>query len=387
MFCNKELPILKFATTLFTTTSVNKKNYYEYWGLNKRPFDNVPDPTMYFDGNPVLDDAVVEILFGIEESEECLIVLVGDIGLGKTFSLRLVLDELDTEKYSIVFINNPAMTFCQLLREIVGQLTGEVCKIRNKARILEEFNRLLFVEADNHRRVLIFIDEANVLKPKELQNLRLMTTLQEDDKNLFTLILSGQPLLAKRLGSRKMQNLTQRIGIYCGLEPLPSCDVVEQYINARLQKAGAKSAIFSENAILVIWYNTNGIPRLINRLCNLCLKAGQTYGMDIIDDMMVKLVAQRLPEAMTSNKSFTELEDQFPEKVQEVLKDEEVTDNITTEEMTDTDVSILSIPEKILRPAGKLAAARLKQEGKSPGMAIAEWDSLRYQIARELLNA
>ena len=90
--------------------------YYEYWKLDKRPFDNVPDPKMYIDGNPSLDDAVAEILFGIEESEEGLIVLVEDIGLGKTLSLRLILDELDDQRYSIVFINNPAMTFNQLLR-------------------------------------------------------------------------------------------------------------------------------------------------------------------------------------------------------------------------------------------------------------------------------
>jgi len=358
--------------------------YYEYWKLDKRPFDNVPDPAMYFNGNPALDDAIAEILFGIEESEECLIVLVGDVGLGKTLSLRLVLDELDSEKYKIVFINNPAMTFIQLLREIVGQLTDEVCRIKSKDRILEEFNRLLFAEADKHRRVLIFIDEANVLKPADLQNLRLMTTMQEDDKNLFTLILSGQPLLAKRLESRKMQNLMQRIGVYCELEPLFSYEIVEQYINARLQKAGAKSAIFSENAILAIWYATNGVPRLINRLCNLCLKVGQTYGLDIIDDIIVKLVAQRLPEVRISSTSFTALEAQFSKKAPQVLKDEKVTDSITSEEIAETDISMLSIPEEILKHAGKLAAARLKHEGKSPGTAMEEWSRLRYHIAQEL---
>jgi general secretion pathway protein A len=358
-------------------------NYYEYWELDKRPFDNVPDPLMYFDGNPTLDDAVVEILFGIEESEECLIVLVGEIGLGKTLSLRLVLDELDTEKYNIAFINNPAMTFNQLLREIIGQLTGKVCKIRNRDRILEEFNSLLFAEADKHRRVLIFIDEANVLKPTDLQNLRLLTTMQEDDKNLFTLILAGQPILAKRLESREMQNLTQRIGVYCELETLPSCEVVENYINVRLQKAGAKSTIFSEDAIGEIWYTTNGVPRLINRLCNLCLKAGQTHELDMIDDTIVKLVAQRLPEA----KSFTASEDQLPKKTAEVLKGERTIDNIKPEDMAKIDISMLSIPEEMRKLAGTLAAERLKREGKGPGTAMGEWNRLRYHIVHELLNA
>jgi len=361
-------------------------NCYESWNLNKRPFDNVPDPTMYFDGNPTLDDAVAEILFGIEESEECLIVLVGEIGLGKTLSLRLILDELDTEKYSIVFINNPAMTFSQLLREIVGQLTGEICKIRSKDRLLEEFNRLLFAEADKNRRILIFIDEANVLKPMDLQNLRLLTTMQEDDKNLFTLILSGQPLLARRLESPEMQNLTQRIGVYCELEPLPSYEAVRQYIGTRLQRAGANSMIFSEGAIMTIWHTTGGVPRLINRLCNLCLKAGQTHGVKMIDDIMVKLVAQRLPEVRTSTSSPA-LVNQLPQQPQEALEGEMVTDDITPKETVEPDISMLSIPEEMQRLAGKLAAERLKQEGKSARTDMEEWDSLRYHIARELLNA
>jgi len=361
-------------------------NYYESWNLDKRPFDNVPDSTMYFDGHTTLDDAVAEILFGIEESEECLIVLVGEIGLGKTLSLRLVLDELDTEKYSIVFINNPAMTFNQLLREIVGQLTGEICKIRNKDRLLEEFNSLLFAEADKNRRVLIFIDEANTLKPADLQNLRLLTTMQEDNKNLFTLILAGQPLLANRLETPEMQNLTQRIGVYCELEPLPSREAVGQYIGTRLQRAGATSMMFSEGAILMIWHTTGGVPRLINRLCNLCLKAGQTHGVKMIDDIMVKLVAQRLPEARTST-SFPALENQLPQKTPEALEGEMVTDDITPKEALEPDIPMLSIPGEMQRLVGKLAAEHLKQEGKSARTAMEEWDGLRYHIAREFLNA
>lgn len=361
--------------------------YHEYWKLDKRPFDNVPDPVMYFDGNPTLDDAVAEIAFGVEESEECLIILVGDIGLGKTLSLRLVLDELDTEKYSIAFINNPAMTFSQLLREIVGQLTGEVCKIRNRDHILEAFNGLLFAEADNNRRVLIFIDEANVLKPRDLQNLRLLTTMQEDDKNLFTLILAGQPILADRLADREMQNLTQRIGVYCELETLPSCEVVGQYINLRLQKAGAKSAIFSEDAILEIWNTTSGVPRMMNRLCNLCLKTGQTHETDIIDSEMVKLVAQRLPGATTFTTSFTALENHPPKKAPEFLKGEQLTDNITLGKTPETDISILSIPEELRKRAGELATERLRQDGKMAGTNFEEWKYLRYNIAHELLNA
>ena len=119
-------------------------HYYEYWGLNKAPFDNVPDPSMYVSSHASAANAINETLFAIEEGNECLAVIVGDVGLGKTMSLRMVIDSLDTDKYRIAFIVNPDMSFVQLLKEIIGQLTGQQCEIKKKQDLLETFNRLLF---------------------------------------------------------------------------------------------------------------------------------------------------------------------------------------------------------------------------------------------------
>src|SRR5512146_2100944 len=114
--------------------------YYEYWGLKKPPFDNVPDPTMYVESHASVENTIAETLFAIEEGNECIAVIVGDVGLGKTLSLRLILDSLAPEKYRVAFITNPDMSFIQLLREIVGQLTGSQCEIRSKMALLETFN-------------------------------------------------------------------------------------------------------------------------------------------------------------------------------------------------------------------------------------------------------
>ena len=78
-----------------------REKYYEYWGLTKPPFDNVPDPEMYFDMHSSVNSAVAETLFAIEEGNECLAVLVGDVGLGKTTALRVILDSLDENDSSI----------------------------------------------------------------------------------------------------------------------------------------------------------------------------------------------------------------------------------------------------------------------------------------------
>ena len=100
--------------------------YLDYWGLDRNPFDSVPDPNMYFRLHPTAESAVAEVLFAIEEGNECLAVLVGEVGLGKTMALRVILNSLDHEKYRIAFVTNPEVTFTQLMREIIGQLKLEI---------------------------------------------------------------------------------------------------------------------------------------------------------------------------------------------------------------------------------------------------------------------
>jgi len=119
----------------------SQENYYAYWSLTKPPFDNVPDPEMYFDMHASVENAVSETLFAIEEGNECLAVIVGDVGLGKTMALRVILDSLEPEKYRIAFVTNPDMTFIQLMKEIIGQLTGEQCTESTREPILEIFNQ------------------------------------------------------------------------------------------------------------------------------------------------------------------------------------------------------------------------------------------------------
>jgi general secretion pathway protein A len=272
--------------------------YLDYWGLKKHAFKNVPDPDMYFEMHETVENTVAELLFAIEEADECLAVVVGEVGLGKTMSLRVTLDALNLDKYAIAFITNPDLSFVQLLREIIGQLTNSPCTIKTKDRLLEEFNRILFQVADDGRRVIIFIDEGNAMRRVNLDNLRLITNMQEDDRNLFTLVLAGQPELAKKLEHPSLANLFQRIGVYCKLQKMANRDVIKYYVEHRLERAGAKKQIFSENAYDVIWnYSEHGVPRLINRLCKLALKAGETNQLEEISGDIVEQIASRFVRA------------------------------------------------------------------------------------------
>lgn len=268
--------------------------YFDYWGLKKPPFDNVPDPSMYVASHSSVENTIAETLFAIEEGNECIAVIVGDVGLGKTMSLRMVIDSLEPPKYKIAFITNPDIPFIQLLREIIGQLTGQQCEEKRKVDLLEIFNKLLFQTADEGKKVLIFIDEANAMSPANLESLRLLTNMQDDNRNLFTIVLAGQIELARRLEHPRRANLFQRIGTYCNIERIESEELVRNYVETRLALSGATKKIFTDDAINAIWiYSENGVPRLINKICKLSMKAGETNNLQEIDGNIVRQISER----------------------------------------------------------------------------------------------
>jgi general secretion pathway protein A len=272
----------------------SQERYYEYWGLAKPPFDNVPDPEMYFDLHASVENAVAETLFAIEEGNECLAVIVGDVGLGKTMTLRVILDSLEHDKYRIAFVTNPDMTFIQLMKEIIGQLTGEQCTETRREQIVEMFNQLLFKAKAERKKVLIFIDEANAMKPVTLESLRLLTNMQGDDENLFTIVMAGQLELARRLEHPKRANLFQRIGVYCHLTKIESRDLMCDYIEHRLERGGTSRRMFTDEAYDAIWeHSEHGVPRLVNKMAKLALKAGQTQGVQMIDAATVRQIGSR----------------------------------------------------------------------------------------------
>jgi type II secretory pathway predicted ATPase ExeA len=268
--------------------------YYDYWGLQKPPFDNVPDPAMYADSHSSMENAIAETLFAIDEGNECIAVIVGDVGLGKTLSLRIIIDSLDLDKYKIALVANPDMSFIELLREIIGQLSGTKCEEKRKVDLLEKFNKILFDTIDSGKKTLIFIDEANAISPTNLESLRLLTNMQDDQRNLFTIVLAGQLELARRLEHPKRANLLQRIGTLSRIDKIESADLLKGYVETRLKLAGGAKQIFADDAYGFLWeYSEHGVPRLINKMCKLSLKAGETNGFTEISGEVVRQIGER----------------------------------------------------------------------------------------------
>jgi hypothetical protein len=156
------------------------------------------------------------------------------------------------------------------------------------------FNQLLFKTNAEGKKILIFIDEANAMKPSTLESLRLLTNMQGDDENLFTIILAGQLELAMRLEHPKRANLFQRIGVYCLLSTIESQDLMQDHIEHRLERAGTSRRIFTGDAHDAIWqYSENGVLRLINKTAKLALKAGQIQGLASIDAGVIRQIGSR----------------------------------------------------------------------------------------------
>ena len=297
--------------------------YCDYWNLIKPPFDNVPDSSMYVDCHESMENVISETIFAIKEGNECFVVIFGDVGLGKTLSLRVIIDSLEPEKYKVALITNPALSFIQLLREIIGQITGKQCEEKKKVDLLEIFNHLLFETADQGKKIVIVIDESNVLTFANLDDLRLLTNMQDDERNLFTLLLAGQIELAQKLEHPKMANLFQRIGTYGHIEKLPSEEALKTYVETRLQLAGSQRKIFLDDAIPVIWeFSEQGTPRLINKICKLCLKAGETNEFQTISGEVVAQIAERFQKisktTLPKSKIHSRPEIEPPEDISEL---------------------------------------------------------------------
>ncbi|MDD5153709.1 MAG: AAA family ATPase [Desulfovibrionales bacterium] len=342
--------------------------YYRYWGLNRPPFDNVPDPKMYWPQNPGLEDAISEILFAIKEGNECLAVIVGDIGTGKTLALRILLNELGPDKYKIAFLTNPTLSFTQIMREIIGQLENKKVVTKWKDHLQEEINQILYRTADEGKQVVIFIDEANVLNPASLQGLRLLTNMQDDRQNLVTFVLAGQKELAQKLERPSMENLYQRIGVYCKVRGLDSPELVAGYIAHRLKQVGCSREIFTEQAVRAIWKHSRGVPRVVNKICKLCLKAGETNQLQFIDETMVENLAYMFKKGFFKKDKANARKERptEPEAHAPVYLQEESAENKRSEGVIPETQEEENIPS--LESGAVYKAATLKDDSSSSGL-------------------
>lgn len=264
--------------------------YNDFYSFQEAPFNITPDPRFLFFSQRH-QEAFNHLLFGIRERKG-FIQLTGEVGAGKTTLCRALLEELGSE-YETALILNPVLTAPQLLRTILGELGRPVGRI-DRASSLEKLNEFLLEQVVAGRDVVLIIDEAQDLSPELLEQVRLLSNLETDQRKLLQIVLIGQPELRDVLSQRRLRQLRQRITVRYHLEPLSRAET-EQYVRYRLHVAGANSRpTFTRWALSRVYRYSGGIPRLINAVCDKALLAGYVAGTDVLRGAQVRRAVREL---------------------------------------------------------------------------------------------
>jgi general secretion pathway protein A len=266
--------------------------YLQFYGLRETPFSPTPDPKFLFQSTRHRE-ALAQLLYGVRERKG-FIVLTGEIGTGKTTLLRTLLARLDRDTH-VAYVHNSALGIEGLL-EYMLQDWGLKSSGTTHAQRLFELNEFLI---DQHRQGLspvLVIDEAQNLSIPTLEAVRLLSNFETTSQKLMQILLVGQPELRVKLNSAELRQLKQRIGLRCHIGPL-SPEETRLYIRHRLRIAGATDAgIFTDAAIQRITEYSQGIPRVVNIVCDHCLLSGFADSKRRIDTAIVDEAIEYLEE-------------------------------------------------------------------------------------------
>jgi len=263
--------------------------YNEYWGLRTTPFDNVPNPNMFFP-SPVHKEALYRLSFAIS-SRKGAVMFTGAAGSGKTTLCHTYIRSLDSSQFDIGFITNPALSPTGFFREILYQF-GLQTEHNEKLDLVHQFNDLLVENHQRGRHTILIVDEAQVIEdPLIFEELRLLLNFQLNDRFLLSLVLLGQPECKKKI--LKLPQFYQRISIQYHISPLTAKDT-KNYVNYRLHKAGAARPLFSDQALMAIHELSEGFPRKINNICDLSLLVGYNRREKVIKGPIIRQVGADL---------------------------------------------------------------------------------------------
>jgi general secretion pathway protein A len=263
--------------------------YTPFFGLNEKPFSITPDPRYLFMSERH-GEALAHLVYGVTESGG-FIQLTGEVGTGKTTLCRSLLLNRMPSNANVAVVLNPQLSAPEFLEAICEELGMPVPEPKGSIKaLIDALNRhLLDAHADGRRTILV-VDEAQNLAPEVLEEVRLLTNLETSKQKLLQIILIGQPELRELLARNDLRQLAQRITGRYHLEPLTR-EETDQYIEHRLKVAGALGEVFDGGAKRAVFRISQGVPRLINVICDRALLGAYSQGRRQVNARLVRRAA------------------------------------------------------------------------------------------------
>jgi general secretion pathway protein A len=265
--------------------------YQSYFGLAEEPFSIAPDPR-YLYMSRRHQEALAHLLYGVNAGGG-FVLLTGEVGAGKTTVCRCLLEQIP-ESCDVAYIFNPKLTVEELLSTICAEF-GITCPPGNTSVkvYIDRINAYLLDAHARGRHTVLIIDEAQNLSADVLEQLRLLTNLETNQRKLLQIILLGQPELAAMLARPELRQLAQRIIARYHLGPLDRQEIAA-YVQHRLGVSGAQRLLFPLALMGRLYRLSGGIPRIINVLCDRALLGTYAQSKERVDHATLKQAAREV---------------------------------------------------------------------------------------------
>lgn len=240
--------------------------YESYYGFTGKPFSLLPDADFLFSSKK--HRYVINLLEYGAVTQAGFIVISGEVGAGKTTVIRHFIRKLGTDVV-VGLITNSSHSLGRLL-QWVATAFGLQSDGRDDVKIYNAFVEFLLTQYSRGKRTMLIIDEAQNLTSGMLEDLRMLNNVNNEKDQLLQIVLAGQPSLLDTLRLPELQQLVQRVAVHCHLTPLEPHETA-QYIRYRLKMVNGAADIFDDTACAAVHFFTDGVPRLINLLCDYSL--------------------------------------------------------------------------------------------------------------------